>query len=107
MWTPAAGAFRTCLDRATKLLWREREGNDSWPKELSPRIQALQKKLDLPQSVVDWAHQVRIVGNEIHDLDDVHEKDARDIAHFAEVFLTYTYTLPKRLESFRHRRETA
>lgn len=106
-WTLAAGSFRTTLDRATKLLWKEAEQNEDWPKDLSPRIQALRSKLDLPWAITDWAHQVRIVGNEIHDLEDVTEDDAKDIAHFAEVFLTYTYTMPKRLENFRERRAQA
>ena len=105
MWTPAAGAFRTALDRATKILWQQSEKNDNWPKDLSPRIQQLKAKLDLPKAIADWAHQVRIVGNEMHDIDDVLEEDARDAGHFAELFLTYTFTLPKRLEEFRARRE--
>jgi len=103
-WSAAAGALRTTIDRATKMLWREQAGNDDWPKNLASRIESLRTKLDLPGAIVDWAHQVRIVGNEIHDLDEVTEEDAKDAGSFTEVFLTYTYTLPKRLASFRGRR---
>jgi Domain of unknown function (DUF4145) len=94
------------MDRATKLLWARRASGDQTPKKLSPRIQALRAKLEIPKTIADWAHTVRIVGNELYDIDDVEEADALDAGHFAEVFLTYTCTLPERLRAFRARRNS-
>lgn len=104
-WTPAAGSFRTAIDRSTKLLWTDNLEEEKMPLNLGKRIKRLAEKMDIPASMIDWADAVRVVGNDIHDIDDVTEDDARDAAHFTEVFLVYTYTLPKRLADFRDRRK--
>lgn len=59
----------------------------------------------IPNALVDWADVVRGVGNEMHAIEEVGNVDAKDAGHFAEVFLTYVYTLPQRLVDFRKRRE--
>jgi hypothetical protein len=103
----AAAMFRSALDRTTKLLWTDGGLGDNCPFKLEARIRQLASRLSLPTSLVDWMGAIRVVGNELHELDDVSEQDARDVAHFAEVFLQYTYTLPARLTSFRERRESS
>jgi hypothetical protein len=105
-WTAAASCFRIAIDRASKLLWKEHDLGVV-PHNLGKRIKLLGEKLDVPQSLLDWLEAVKAVGNEQHEVDDVSEHDARDAAHFAEVFLTYTYTLPTRLAKFKARRSEA
>ena len=102
-WTAAATCYRMSIDRASKLLWQE-NCEDDMPHNLWKRIEKLSSKIEMPNSLVSWAEVVKTVGNEMRELDDVSEEDARDAAHFAEVFLTYMYTLPERLAQFRARR---
>jgi hypothetical protein len=104
-WTPAAGSFRTALDRATKMLWKQHDIAEEMPFKLEKRLKALEQRLSLPKDMLSWADKVRVVGNEMHELDDATEADARDVAHFCEMFLTYTFTLPARVEKFNTRRE--
>ena len=58
----------------------------------------------LPPEVVtpamkDWAHHIRLDGNEAaHDTDEYSEQDARQLQVFAEMFLTYAFTLPATLK---------
>lgn len=105
-WTPAAGSFRTAIDRATQLLWKD-AGEGDMPHNLGKRIEKLAARLVMPGSLVAWADLARGVGNEVHALEEVNEDDARDAGHFTEVFLTYAYTLPERLEIFQRRRDEA
>lgn len=106
-WTPAAGSFRTALDRATKVLWTKHEIAEEMPFKLEKRLKALEQRLSLPKAMLSWADNVRVVGNEMHELDDATEADAKDVAHFCEMFLTYTFTLPARVEKFNTRRDTS
>ena len=104
MWTPAAGSFRTSLDRATQILWAGLQTEDVIPFKLDVRLKKLAEKLSIPPSMMEWADTVRVVGNELHDLDDVSQEDAEDAAHFVETFLTYMFTLPSRVAAFKERR---
>ncbi|WP_429200069.1 DUF4145 domain-containing protein [Luteibacter sp. W1I16] len=103
-WTPAAGAFRTSLDRATKILWADRFPSDDVPFKLDSRLKKLESLLGIPSAMMQWADSIRVVGNEMHEMEEISEADARDVAHFAEMFLTYAYTLPSRVEKFKERR---
>ena len=101
-WTPAAASFRMALDRASQVLWGT--SKEDMPFKLDKRLKALQGRIGLPASMLDWAENIRVVGNEIHELDDVSAKDAVEVAHFTEMFLTYSFTLPRQVEEFRKRR---
>jgi hypothetical protein len=101
-WTPAAGSFRTALDRATKLVWPKDQPD--MPFKLDRRLKGMQQALGLPQPMLDWADGIRVVGNELHELDDINEADALDTAHFTETLLTYMFTLPERVRLFQERR---
>jgi hypothetical protein len=105
MWTPAAGSFRTSLDRATQILWAQHGFEEAMPFKLDVRLKKLAAKLSIPQSMMDWADTVRVVGNEMHEVDDVSAEDAADAGHFVETFLTYMFTLPARVARFKARRE--
>jgi hypothetical protein len=103
-WTLAAGSFRTTMDRATKVLWGPLGDGTNHPSNLAARIEALANRIGIPQSIIEWAHNVRGVGNEIHEMEEVDQLDAFDSGKFTEMFLTYTFTLPKEVEEFRARR---
>jgi hypothetical protein len=103
-WTAAAGCFRTAIDRATKVLWGQPNDGAKAPNNLAARIDALGPRIGIPQSIIEWAHSIRGVGNEIHDMEEVQPDDAMDAANFTEMFLTYTFTLPKQVMDFRSRR---
>jgi hypothetical protein len=104
-WTLAAGSFRTALDRATKILWDEPKDGVKAPQTLAARIKELGTRMGIASSLIEWANNVRVVGNEIHELGEVSEEDAMDAAHFTEMFLIYTFTLPRQVADFRVRRK--
>jgi hypothetical protein len=52
----------------------------------------------------DWAHQVRLGGADAaHDADPFTSAEAEELLDFAELYLTYVYTLPGRLKERRER----
>ena len=62
----------------------------------------------LPKAMIEWAHNVRIIGN-----DSAHnntppqysEEDSREALEFTRMFLTYAFTLPERIKKTREERE--
>lgn len=48
----------------------------------------------LTPTLVDWAHEIRIIGNEAAHGDDATLPDATQAVYFAEMLLTYLYTIP-------------
>jgi hypothetical protein len=105
MWTPAAGSFRTSLDRATQILWAGLGIEEETPFKMDRRLKKLAEKLFIPASMMEWADTVRVVGNDMHEIDEVSQEDAADAAHFVETFLTYMFTLPARVARFKARRQ--
>ena len=57
--------------------------------------------------LVEWAQELRIVGNEAaHDVDaDISGEDARDLLEFTEAILEYVFTFRDRFERFQQRRK--
>jgi hypothetical protein len=89
----AAGAmFRKALDIATKEL-KETNGN------LVNRIDALATKNKITPAMKDWAHAIRLDGNEAaHDGDPIGKETCETLKSFTELFLMYAFTLPIMLE---------
>jgi hypothetical protein len=59
----------------------------------------------LTPDLKDWAHQVRLGGNDAaHDEDPYTQEEAEELLSFADLYLTYVYSLPGRLKL---RRENA
>ena len=47
----------------------------------------------------EWAHHIRLDANDAaHELDEYSETDARQLHIFAQMFLTYAFTLPEMLK---------
>jgi len=98
----AAMMFRRSVELAVKAL------NPNAPKDdnLKKRIGDLSPDLATP-AMKDWAHHVRLDANDAaHEDEEFSEEDARKLHTFAEMFLTYAYTLPKMLERARGKPET-
>lgn len=87
----AAGVmFRKCLDLATKELDVELAG-----KALAQRIDVLHREGKLTDALKDWAHSVRLDGNDAaHEPDELSKPELAQLAAFTEVFLQYAFTLP-------------
>ncbi len=70
------------------------------------RIKYLVQNGLLTKKLGDWAHELRLGGNDAsHDAGIFSIDDARDLLGFAELYLIYVYTLPERLEEQRARRQ--
>jgi hypothetical protein len=81
-------SFRRALEMATKEKLPNHKGT------LKERIDALAAAYAITADLRDFAHQIRIDGNDAaHDYDFT-ELEAKDIGEFARLFLMYLYSLP-------------
>jgi Domain of unknown function (DUF4145) len=76
-------------------------------RDLALRLADLKASGRIDSRLLDWAHGVRLVGNEAaHDVDTaVTAEDARDILEFTEALLMYVFTLDAKFRSFEARRK--
>jgi hypothetical protein len=92
----AGMGLRKTLDIALKVYDLNLKG------DLKPRIDALADRHDLTPAMRDWAHQVRLLGNEAaHDHDEPTKDDIEAMAAFTETLLKYLFTLPAEVEARR------
>lgn len=93
IFAPAATFYRTIIDLTTK---DQAEGNEINPKtSLQQRLDRLCEKHVIPQTIADWGHEVRIVGNEaVHEETEISEQDTAMVRSFALTYLRYAYELP-------------
>jgi hypothetical protein len=91
----AAGAmFRRSIELAARAI----DPNAPAGINLKQRIERLPDTVVTP-SMKEWAQHIRLEGNDaVHGPDDYTEKDAKDLHTFAEMFLTYAFTLPEMLK---------
>lgn len=62
---------------------------------LKEKINDLGAKGLITQSFVNWAHEVRYIGNDAaHESSPVSKEDAQQAVSFTEMFLTYVFTMP-------------
>lgn len=86
-------------------------------KELSPEVEAwkLEKRIDklaaahrLTPAIRDWAHQLRLDGNEaVHGEEDASVELATEMKELTRYVLMYLYTLPNQVEAARARSAAA
>jgi HEPN domain-containing protein len=94
----ASGAMsRKVVDVSTQ----QKLGEDSKKYgNIRDRIDAMAAKSLLTPELKDWAHQIRLGGNDAaHDEDPYTKEEAEDLLSFAELYLTYVYSLPGRLKA--------
>lgn len=68
-------------------------------KNLSQKIDNLQARGIIPESVKDWAHEVRMIGNDgAHEIEGVERSDAEAAQAFTTAFLQYLISLPEEIK---------
>ncbi len=73
-------------------------------KNIYQRIEAVAANGLLTPQLREWAHELRLGGADAaHDLDPFTQAEADELFEFAELYLTYVYTLPMRLKERRAR----
>lgn len=73
---------------------------------LYQRIEKLAGAGKLTPSLKEWAHDLRIVGNDaLHEIDGLTETEAKQAHELARFVLTYLYTLPAQVAEARQARE--
>lgn len=88
----AATMYRRSLDLGLKECFPEEKGT------LDAKLKRLVKEKKLPEAVGDWAHEVRVIGNDgAHDLDGVSREDLLDARNFIDTVLKYLFTLPAQI----------
>jgi hypothetical protein len=86
----AATMYRRSLDIGLKVAFPDYKG------DLNKRIEKLVEAHVLPTSIGDWAHQVRLVGNDgAHDLEGVTRPDLVACRNFVGAVLRYSFSFPK------------
>ncbi|MFD8799536.1 DUF4145 domain-containing protein [Streptomyces atroolivaceus] len=73
---------------------------------LGQSLSALQEEGKIDQRLVDWAAELRVLGNEgaHYTGSQVNPEDARDALNLAQAFLDYMYTFSAQFEEFKNRR---
>jgi hypothetical protein len=102
--TASYDACAVMCRRALEALCRTLSANG---RDLAQRLADLRTNAHIDARLLDWAHGVRLVGNEAaHDVETaVTAEDARDILEFTEALLTYVFTLDAKFRSFEARRK--
>lgn len=96
-WDAAGMMFRKALDLATLVLDPTGKG-----KNLRARIDALEAARKVTPDLKDWAHRIRLDGNEAaHEDEPISQVDAKRLHEFTELFLTFVFTLRIELEQHR------
>ena len=86
----AAGSmFRKAIDTALKSRFPDLQG------DLFHRIEKARDDRELPPAMAEWAHRIRILGNDAaHNEEPVSKKSATELATFTKLMLLYLFTLP-------------
>ena len=72
---------------------------------LKQKIDNLADNLIITRHMQQWAHEIRVIGNEAaHEDTPLTREDAVDAVNFTEMLLTYLFTLPGMIEERRNRR---
>jgi hypothetical protein len=88
----AAMGYRKALDIALGLYDPQIKGT------FQKRIDALAERHDLTPALREWAHEVRLIGNEgAHEADEPTTQEVEDMAAFTTSVLEYLFTLPERV----------
>jgi hypothetical protein len=102
-WDAAGMTLRKALDVSTKGLDPSLSG-----KSLAARIDALHKNGSLTSEIRDWAHEIRLDGNEAaHEEDPTTPEQVASLIEFSNAYLRYVYTLPALVKRNRKRRVDA
>lgn len=94
----AAAMYRSALEIATKTVAEESEKK----LKLIYRIDSLAQRHRITDAMKDWAHQVRVGGNDaLHDEEIPTEAEVTQLRLFTEMTLKYLFELPGEVEARR------
>lgn len=69
---------------------------------MGQRIKQLKADLDLPNPMIEWAGELNTLRNEgTHDIGEPNKEDVEEFKNWLELFLEYSYSIPKKLVKFR------
>jgi Domain of unknown function (DUF4145) len=101
-WDAAGMTFRKVVDVSTKLL-----DPSLSVQNLAKRIDELESRGKLTSDIRDWAHEVRLDGNEAaHEDEPFSREQAESLNVFVEAYLRYIYTLPSLVAKSRRSRQS-
>ncbi len=102
----SASLFEPCVLMCRKCLEAICKNFGAKGSDLNSKLQSLSDAGQIDFRLLNWAHQIRLIGNEAaHDPDTkVTKLDARDVLDFTEAILIYVFSLTSRFEAFRARR---
>ena len=100
----ACSMFRKAIDIATKDLSKDSDGT---PWKLEKRIDKLSKDGKITKDIAEWAHQIRIDGNEVLHENNASKEDAESLRDLTKYVLTYLYTLPEQVRIAREKSSKA
>ncbi len=90
----AAAMFRRSIELAARSIDSDAPGDIN----LKQRIERLSESVVTP-AMREWAQQIRLGGNDaVHEPEEFSDVDAQQLHIFAELFLTYAFTLPVMLK---------
>jgi hypothetical protein len=95
-WDMAAIMFRRVIEEAVKVLRPDLPPSTT----LNKRIESLDASHTTP-AMKEWAHAVRLDGNEAAHGDDMTAPEVAALSGFTELFLMYAFTLPGMLDARR------
>lgn len=100
-FSAAGSCYRKTIERSLKHL------DTSLTGMLNQRIRALEKQNVIPAAMIELLDQVRLFGNEsMHEDDyDPKQEDCSAAREFCELFLTYVFALPQKIENAKQNRE--
>lgn len=98
----SAMMYRRAMETALKLRFPDVGGS------LMRQIETLVETHAIPAEMGEWAHEIRLAGNEAaHDEDGVSRESLTAIRNFCDTLLRYVFTLPKEIELRRAARVVA
>lgn len=103
LWNAACSSYRRCLELTLKQF-----APDVAAPTLVKRIDKLAADHRITPDLKDWAHELRLDGNEaVHGDEEATQEVTDQMHHLTYFLLTYLYTLPKQVEEARARRQEA
>ncbi len=100
-YTSAVAMFRRVIDVGTKAL-----NTDVTAWQLHRRIDKFADEGLLTSDMRDWAHKIRLDGNDaLHEFEEPEKEAAEELKLFTEMMLTYMFTLPAKVKASMQRSE--
>ncbi len=90
MRDPAGNAYRATLERSILHIDASLTGGNLYSK-----IEKLAKNGQITEDLKNFAHQIRVLGNDAtHNDDDITQEELNNLSIFTRMFLMYVFTLP-------------